>query len=74
MALSQQQLRALAFQGAQVTYQKLQTEMTTLERSFPALKNGHLRTPKRSAKSLRAQSLKMKKLWAERKKAQAKKA
>ena len=78
--LSIERLRELARAGAEATLKQLRTEIIAIERTFPelALPNTR-RTIRRSVKQARtmsaaarrAVSLRMKKYWAERRKAKA---
>ena len=79
------QLRELARTGAEVTLNRLRAEIIAIERTFPELalpqsrrvvrrdvKDATRRTRSMSAAARRAVSERMKKYWAERRKAQAK--
>jgi hypothetical protein len=83
--LSFEQLRDLARDGAKVTLSRLRAEIMAIERTFPelalrgprrALRNSvataRKRTRRMSAAARKAVSQRMKKYWAERRKAQAK--
>jgi hypothetical protein len=78
-------LRELARTGAEVTLTRLRVEIIAIERTFPelrlpqgrralrrALKNATTRTRTMSAAARKAVSARMKRYWAERRKAQAK--
>jgi hypothetical protein len=79
------QLRDLAKTGAELTLKRLRAEIIAIERTFPelrlpqgrravrrAVKDATRRTRRMSGAARKAVSLRMKKYWAERKKAQAK--
>ena len=79
------QLRDLARSGAEVTLKRLRAEIIAIERTFPelrlpqgrravrtAVKEATRRTRRMSAAARKAVSPRMKRYWAERKKAQAK--
>ena len=79
------QLRDLAKSGAEQTLKRLRAEIIAIERAFPelqlprgrravrtAVKNATRRTRTMSAAARKAVSLRMKKYWAERRKAQKK--
>ena len=83
--LSAERLRELARTGAEALLKQLRTEIIAVERTFPELKlSGKRRAVSRSLKNAgrrgrriseaarRAVSRRMKKYWAERRKAQAK--
>lgn len=84
--LSTERLRELARTGAQVTLERLRAEVTAIERAFPELaaiprsrqavqrsvKTVTRRSQKMSAAARKAVSQRMKRYWAERRKAQAK--
>jgi hypothetical protein len=83
--LSVEQLRELAKDGARVTLARLRAEIIAIERTFPelalpgtrkALRNSvsaaRKRTRRMSATARKAVSQRMKKYWAERRKAHAK--
>ena len=83
--LSTQKLRELARSGAEAMLNQLRAEIIAIERTFPELKlSGRRRAVRRSvaqatqraykmsAAARKATSLRMKKYWAERKKAKAK--
>lgn len=83
--LSADRLRELARTGAEVILKRLRAEMIALERTFPelalprrrrtvrrALKHATTRTRQMSAAARKAASQRMKRYWAERRKAQAK--
>jgi hypothetical protein len=83
--LSFDQLRELARDGAKVTLSRLRAEITAIERTFPELAltgprkalrksvaTARKRTRRMSAAARKAVSQRMKKYWAERRKAQAK--
>ena len=83
--LSLEQLRELARRGAEQTLQRLRAEIIAIERTFPelgltqrrravrrAVAKARRRTKTMSAAARKAVSLRMKKYWAERKKAQKK--
>lgn len=83
--ISGQRLRELARTGAEVTLKRLRAEIIAIERTFPelalasgrravrrSLKQATNRTRHMSAAARRAVSLRMKRYWAERRKAQAK--
>ena len=79
------QLRDLAKTGAELTLKRLRAEIIAIERTFPelqlpqgrravrrAVKEATRRTRSMSAAARKAVSLRMKKYWAERRKAQKK--
>ena len=83
--LSLQQLRELAKDGASATLARLRAEIIAIERTFPELAlpgsrkalrksvaTARKRTKRMSAAARKAVSQRMKKYWAERRKAQAK--
>lgn len=83
--LNLDQLRELARAGAEATLKQLRAEITAIERTFPELalpqrpramrrsiEQARKRTRQMSAAAKKAISVRMKKYWAERKKAQAK--
>lgn len=83
--LSADRLRELARVGAEVTLKQLRAEIIAIERSFPELallrrrralrrsvKEGTNQTRRMSAAERKAVSERMKRYWAERRKAQAK--
>jgi hypothetical protein len=83
--LSAEKLRELARTGAEVTLNRLRAEIIAIERTFPELalprrrralrrtvKQATNRTRQMSAAARKAVSERMKKYWAERRKAQAK--
>jgi hypothetical protein len=83
--LSAEKLRDLARTGAEVTLNRLRAEIIAIERTFPELglprrrralrhsvKQATNRTRQMSAAARKAVSERMKKYWAERRKAQAK--
>ncbi len=83
--LSIEQLRELAKEGAEAALRRLRAEMTAIERTFPELAlagprkalrksvaTARKRTRRMSAAARKAVSQRMKKYWAERRKAQAK--
>ena len=83
--ISGERLRELARTGAQVTLKRLRAEIIAIERTFPelalpqrrravrrSLKQAANRTRHMSAAARKAVSLRMKRYWAERRKAQAK--
>ena len=83
--LSTDRLRELARTGAEVTLNRLRAEVIAIERTFPELRlpQGRralrrsvrevtARTRKMSAAARKAVSARMKRYWAERRKAQAK--
>lgn len=83
--LSADRLRELARTGAEVILKRLRAEMIAIERTFPelalprrrrtvrrALKQATTRTRQMSAAARKAASQRMKRYWAERRKAQAK--
>ena len=83
--LSLEQLRELARHGAEQTLQRLRAEIIAIERTFPelaltqqrravrrAVAKARRRTKTMSAAARKAVSHRMKKYWAERKKAQQK--
>ena len=78
-------LRELARTGAEVTLKRLRAEIIAIERAFPelqlrqgqravrrSLEKTASRTRKMSAEARKAVSARMKRYWAERRKAQAK--
>jgi len=84
-SLTAAHLRELARTGADVTLKRLRAEIIAIERAFPelrlpagrralrrSLKNATTRTRKISAAARKAVSARMKRYWAERRKAQAK--
>jgi hypothetical protein len=81
--LSVERLRELARTGAETTLKQLRAEIIAIERTFPELaaggqrlrrsfKTAEKRTRKMTAAARTAVSKRMKKYWAERKRAQAK--
>lgn len=83
--LSAERIRQLALTGAQALVKQLRAEIIAIERTFPelalprrrrearrAMKTARTRTRQISAAARRAISERMKKYWAERRKAQAK--
>jgi hypothetical protein len=83
--LTADRLRELARTGADVTLKRLRAEIIAIERTFPelrlpqrrravrnAVRQATTRTRKMSAEARRAVSARMKRYWAERRKAQAK--
>ena len=83
--LTADRLRELARTGAEVTLRQLRAEIIALERAFPELRlptgrralrksfrQVQVRTRTMSAKARKAISARMKRYWAERRKAQAK--
>jgi hypothetical protein len=85
VGLSGQRLRELARTGAEVTLKRLRAEMIAIERTFPELAlpmrrrairrsvaHATNRTRRMSAAARKAVSQRMKRYWAERRKAQAK--
>jgi hypothetical protein len=83
--LTAARLRELASTGADVTLKRLRAEIIAIERAFPelrmsrgrqavrrSLKAAATRTRKMSAAARKAVSTRMKRYWAERRKAQAK--
>ena len=83
--LSASHLRDLARTGADVTLQRLRADIIAIERTFPelqlpqrrravrrSLQNAATRTRTMSAAARKAVSARMKRYWAERRKAQAK--
>lgn len=84
--LSTERLRELARTGAQVTLERLRTEVNAIERAFPELaalprnrqafqrsvKTATQHSRKMSAAARKAVSQRMKRYWAERRKASAK--
>jgi hypothetical protein len=83
--MTAEQLRELARTGAEVTLKRLRAEIIAIERTFPelqlprgrravrtAVKDATRRTRTMSAAARKAVSARMKKYWAERRKAQAK--
>jgi hypothetical protein len=78
--LSREQLRRLAHAGAQTRLQELGAEEAAIRRAFPdlaakpaAAKRGRRRRSRMSAAARKAVSQRMKKYWAERRKAKGKK-
>ena len=82
--LSAQKLRELARSGAEVALKRLRAEIIAIERAFPelalprrrralrrSLKKATNRTSRMSAAARKAVSERMKRYWAERRKAQA---
>jgi hypothetical protein len=80
--LSTDRLRELARAGAEATLDRLRAEIIAIERTFPELAQGRRslrksvagvrkRTRKMSAAARKAVSRRMRKYWAERRKAQA---
>jgi hypothetical protein len=82
--LSIDRLRELARSGAETTLKQLRAEIIAIERTFPELaipktrrtvakwtKTASRRTRKMSAAAKKAVSIRMKKYWAERRKAKA---
>jgi hypothetical protein len=83
--LTPDRLRELARTGAEVTLKRLRAEIIAIERTFPelalsrrrravrrAVKEATRRTRRMSAAARKALSERMKRYWAERRKAQAK--
>ena len=83
--LTAERIRQLARTGAETLLKQLRAEIIAIERTFPelalprrrravrkAVKNVQSRTRRVSAAARKAASARMKKYWAERKKAQAK--
>lgn len=83
-SLSAEQLRELARTGAEVTLKRLRAEIIAIERTFPelalpkrrralrrSLKQATTGTRRMSAAARKAVSERMKRYWAERRKAQA---
>lgn len=83
--LSAERIRQLAVTGAQTLLKQLRAEIVAIERTFPelalprrrrearrAVKTARTRTRQMSAAAKRAVSQRMKKYWAERRRAQAK--
>jgi hypothetical protein len=83
--LSAERIRALAKEGAEKLLQQLRAEIVAIERTFPelalprrrrevrrAVQRAQTQTRAMSAEARRAVSQRMKRYWAERKKAQAK--
>jgi hypothetical protein len=83
--LNGEKLRELARAGAEVTLKRLRAEMIAIERAFPELalprrrravrrsiQKAAKRTRRMSAAARKAVSLRMKRYWAERRKAVAK--
>jgi hypothetical protein len=83
--LTTDRLRELARTGAEVTLNRLRAEIIAIERTFPELqipqrrravrrsiREATKRTRKMSAEARKAVSARMKRYWAERRKAQAK--
>jgi hypothetical protein len=84
-SLSPEKLRALACEGADLALKRLRAEIVAIERAFPELalpkrrralrrsiKQATNRTRRMSAAARKAVSERMRRYWAERKKAQAK--
>ena len=84
-SLTADKLRELARTGAEVALKRLRAEMVAIERTFPELalpgrrralrksvREATSRTRRTSAAARKAVSERMKKYWAERRKAQAK--
>jgi hypothetical protein len=84
-ALSAERLRELARTGAEVTLKRLRAEIIAIERTFPelalprrgravrrSLVQARNQTRRMSAAARKAVSERMKRYWAERRKAQAK--
>jgi hypothetical protein len=85
IALSTDRFKELARAGAEVTLNRLRAEIIAIERTFPELalpkgrrairrtvRDAARRTRKMSAAARKAVSARMKRYWAERRKAQAK--
>ena len=83
--LTTDRLRALARNGADITLKRLRAEIIAIERAFPSwpylrvgerfgrtLRSATTCTRKMSAAARKAVSVRMKRYWAERRKAQAK--
>ena len=81
--LSAERLKELARAGAEDALRRMRAEITAIERTFPELSQGRRalrqsvkdatrRTRRMSAAARKAVSTRMKKYWAERRKAQAK--
>jgi len=83
--LSFERLRELARAGAEATLKQLRAEMIAIERTFPelalpqrrravrrSLKTARKRTGQMTADARKAVSIRMKRYWAERRKAKAK--
>jgi hypothetical protein len=83
--LSVARLREMARAGAEATLKQLRAEIIAIERTFPelalsrrrravrrSLKNARKRTRQMTAAARQAVSVRMKRYWAERRKAQAK--
>jgi hypothetical protein len=83
-SLTTDRLRELARTGAEVTLRRLRAEIIAIERAFPelalprrrralrmSLRNATTRTRKMSAAARKTVSARMKRYWAERRKAQA---
>lgn len=83
--LSAERLRELARAGAELTLKRLRAEVAAIERAFPelalplrrravrkAVKQAATRTRRMSAAARKAVSLRMKRYWAERRKAEGK--
>ena len=83
--LTADRLRELARTGAEVTLKRLRAEIVAIERAFPelrlpdgrrairrSLRQANTRVRKMSASTRKAVSARMKRYWAERRKAQAK--
>jgi hypothetical protein len=84
-SLTADKLRELARTGAEVALKRLRAEMVAIERAFPelglpkrrralrkSLREATSRTRRTSAAARKAISARMKKYWAERRKAEAK--
>jgi hypothetical protein len=84
-SLTTDRLRQLARTGAEVTLKRLRAEIIAIERAFPelrlpegrravrrSLRQANTRMRKMSAAARKAASARMKRYWAERRKAQAK--
>jgi hypothetical protein len=82
--LNTERLRELARTGAEVTIKRLRAEIIAIERAFPelrlpegrralrrSLREATARTRRMSAAARKAVSARMKRYWAERRKAQA---
>jgi hypothetical protein len=78
---SAEKLRALAARGAELAVQELKAEIIAIERAFPELRVTQLRRSLRqqvrqtrtmSTAARKAVSVRMKRYWAERRKAKAK--
>lgn len=83
--LSAERLKELAREGAEVALKRLRAEIIAIERTFPelalprrrhaarqAVKDATTRTRRMSAAARKAVSERMKRYWAERRRAQAK--